>query len=73
MVAAQGHGLTALAPLCRAEKHRDFSFLLQPHSSPHRHWLTRVLLPSPHPPHGTGLSWDLPPCVSQQRAPLLAI
>ncbi|XP_050755160.1 palmitoyltransferase ZDHHC16 isoform X2 [Gymnogyps californianus] len=38
-----------------------------------RHWLTRVLLPSPHPPHGTGLSWDLPPCVSQQHAPLLAI
>ncbi|XP_025906433.1 palmitoyltransferase ZDHHC16 isoform X1 [Nothoprocta perdicaria] len=38
-----------------------------------RHWLTRVLLPSPHLPHGTGLSWDLPPCVREQRAPLLAI
>ncbi|XP_053804515.1 palmitoyltransferase ZDHHC16 isoform X2 [Vidua chalybeata] len=38
-----------------------------------RHWLTRVLLPSPHLPHGTGLSWDLPPCVTEQRAPLLAI
>lgn len=41
--------------------------------SPHRHWLTRVLLPSPHPPHGTGLSWELPPCVREQRVPLLAI
>ncbi|XP_064924393.1 palmitoyltransferase ZDHHC16 isoform X11 [Columba livia] len=38
-----------------------------------RHWLTRVLLPSPHLPHGTGLSWDLPPCVTQQHTPLLAI
>ncbi|XP_039409900.1 palmitoyltransferase ZDHHC16 isoform X1 [Corvus cornix cornix] len=38
-----------------------------------RHWLTRVLLPSPHLPHGTGLSWDLPPCVMEQHAPLLAI
>ncbi|XP_068256130.1 palmitoyltransferase ZDHHC16 isoform X7 [Nyctibius grandis] len=38
-----------------------------------RHWFTRVLLPSPHLPHGTGLSWDLPPCVTKQRAPLLAI
>ncbi|XP_065528125.1 palmitoyltransferase ZDHHC16 isoform X5 [Lathamus discolor] len=38
-----------------------------------RHWLTRVLLPSPHLPHGTGLSWDLPPCVAKQRAPLLSI
>ncbi|XP_053927166.1 palmitoyltransferase ZDHHC16 isoform X13 [Cuculus canorus] len=38
-----------------------------------RHWVTRVLLPSPHLPHGTGLSWDLPPCVTKQRTPLLAI
>ncbi|KAM9010431.1 palmitoyltransferase ZDHHC16 isoform 3-T3 [Ara ararauna] len=38
-----------------------------------RHWLTRVLLPSPHLPHGTGLSWDLPPCVAKQRTPLLSI
>ncbi|XP_030342720.1 palmitoyltransferase ZDHHC16 isoform X8 [Strigops habroptila] len=38
-----------------------------------RHWLTRVLLPSPHLPHGTGLSWDLPPCVAEQHAPLLSI
>ncbi|XP_010712909.1 palmitoyltransferase ZDHHC16 isoform X2 [Meleagris gallopavo] len=38
-----------------------------------RHWLTRVLLPSPHLPHGTGLSWELPPCMTEQRAPLLAI
>ncbi|XP_015722491.1 palmitoyltransferase ZDHHC16 isoform X10 [Coturnix japonica] len=38
-----------------------------------RHWLTRVLLPSPHLPHGTGLSWELPPCMTKQRTPLLAI
>ncbi|CAM4704151.1 unnamed protein product [Lepidochelys kempii] len=38
-----------------------------------RHWLTRVLLPSTHLPHGTGLSWDRPPCVTEPRAPLLAI
>lgn len=56
----------------RAEKHQDFTLWLWPHF-PHRHWLTRVLLPSPHLPHGTGLSWDLPPCVTEQRAPLLAI
>ncbi|XP_074882298.1 palmitoyltransferase ZDHHC16 isoform X5 [Buteo buteo] len=73
IMAARGHGLTALAQLCRAEKHQAFRLLLWPHSSPHRHWLTRVLLPSPHLPHGTGLSWDLPPCVTKQRAPLLAI
>lgn len=52
---------TALAPLPSAE---TSAFSL------HRHWLTRVLLPSPHLPHGTGLSWELPPCV---REPLLAI
>ncbi|KAM6347944.1 palmitoyltransferase ZDHHC16 isoform 3-T3 [Alca torda] len=73
IVAAQGHGLIALSRLCRAEKHQDFNSLLWPHCSPHRHWLTRVLLPSPHLPHGTGLSWDLPPCVTKQRMPLLAI
>ncbi|XP_065409688.1 palmitoyltransferase ZDHHC16 isoform X4 [Chrysemys picta bellii] len=38
-----------------------------------RHWLTRVLLPSTHLPHGTGLSWDRPPCVTEPRTPLLAI
>ncbi|XP_059586254.1 palmitoyltransferase ZDHHC16 isoform X2 [Alligator mississippiensis] len=38
-----------------------------------RHWLTRVLLPSTHLPHGTGLSWDTPPCVTQRHTPLLAI
>ncbi|XP_050816450.1 palmitoyltransferase ZDHHC16 isoform X2 [Gopherus flavomarginatus] len=39
----------------------------------HRHWLTRVLLPSTHLPHGTGLSWDHPPCVTEPHTPLLAI
>ncbi|XP_031424773.1 palmitoyltransferase ZDHHC16B isoform X2 [Clupea harengus] len=24
------------------------------------HWVTRVLLPSSHPPHGDGLTWDAP-------------
>ncbi|XP_039402658.1 palmitoyltransferase ZDHHC16 isoform X1 [Mauremys reevesii] len=38
-----------------------------------RHWLTRVLLPSTHLPHGTGLSWDRPPCVTEPRTPLLAL
>ncbi|XP_071604619.1 palmitoyltransferase ZDHHC16 isoform X7 [Heliangelus exortis] len=38
-----------------------------------RHWLTRVLLPSPHLPHGSGLSWDLPPCVKEHHTPLLAL
>lgn len=56
----------------RAEKHQDFTFWLWPYFS-HRHWLTRVLLPSPHLPHGTGLSWELPPCVTEQHSPLLAI
>ncbi|XP_066474974.1 palmitoyltransferase ZDHHC16 isoform X3 [Tiliqua scincoides] len=38
-----------------------------------RHWITRVLLPSSHPPYGSGLSWDTPPCVAEQKTPLLAI
>ncbi|KAJ6669166.1 hypothetical protein lerEdw1_007975 [Lerista edwardsae] len=38
-----------------------------------RHWVTRVLLPSTHPPYGSGLSWDTPPCVAEQKTPLLAI
>uniref|UniRef100_A0A2H6MZH4 Palmitoyltransferase n=1 Tax=Micrurus carvalhoi TaxID=3147026 RepID=A0A2H6MZH4_9SAUR len=38
-----------------------------------RHWITRVLLPSPHLPYGSGLSWETPPCVAQQKTPLLAI
>ncbi|XP_070609008.1 palmitoyltransferase ZDHHC16 isoform X2 [Erythrolamprus reginae] len=38
-----------------------------------RHWITRVLLPSPHPPYGSGLSWETPPYVTQQKTPLLAI
>ncbi|XP_058263218.1 palmitoyltransferase ZDHHC16B isoform X2 [Hemibagrus wyckioides] len=25
------------------------------------HWITRVLLPSSHPPHGDGLTWGCPP------------
>ncbi|KAI5102984.1 putative palmitoyltransferase ZDHHC16 isoform X1, partial [Silurus meridionalis] len=25
------------------------------------HWITRVLLPSSHPPHGDGITWDCPP------------
>ncbi|KAL2101772.1 hypothetical protein ACEWY4_003533 [Coilia grayii] len=25
------------------------------------HWVTRVLLPSSHPPHGDGITWDAPP------------
>ncbi|XP_074855438.1 palmitoyltransferase ZDHHC16 isoform X4 [Carettochelys insculpta] len=38
-----------------------------------RHWITHVLLPSTHLPHGTGLTWDLPPCMAEPQAPLLAI
>ncbi|XP_058043218.1 palmitoyltransferase ZDHHC16 isoform X4 [Ahaetulla prasina] len=38
-----------------------------------RHWITRVLLPSPHPPYGSGFSWETPPYVVQQKTPLLAI
>ncbi|XP_042314741.1 palmitoyltransferase ZDHHC16 isoform X2 [Sceloporus undulatus] len=38
-----------------------------------RHWVTRFLLPSTHPPYGNGQSWDTPPCVAEQKTPLLAI
>ncbi|KAJ7325108.1 hypothetical protein JRQ81_018128 [Phrynocephalus forsythii] len=38
-----------------------------------RHWVTRVLLPSTHPPYGNGLHWDTPPCVAGQKTALLAI
>ncbi|KAK9400952.1 putative palmitoyltransferase ZDHHC16 [Crotalus adamanteus] len=38
-----------------------------------RHWITRVVLPSTHPPYGSGLNWETPPCVAQQKTPLLAI
>ncbi|XP_015271406.1 PREDICTED: probable palmitoyltransferase ZDHHC16 isoform X1 [Gekko japonicus] len=38
-----------------------------------RHWVTRVLLPSTHPPKGSGLNWDTAPCVPEQKTALLAI
>ncbi|XP_060130665.1 palmitoyltransferase ZDHHC16 isoform X4 [Zootoca vivipara] len=38
-----------------------------------RHWVTRVLLPSTHSPYGSGLTWDTPPCIVQQKTPLLTI
>uniref|UniRef100_A0A6I8PEV6 Palmitoyltransferase n=1 Tax=Ornithorhynchus anatinus TaxID=9258 RepID=A0A6I8PEV6_ORNAN len=38
-----------------------------------RHWVTRVLLPSRHPPPGSGLSWDSPLCASTRPLALLAV
>uniref|UniRef100_A0A8D2Q5L7 Zinc finger DHHC-type containing 16 n=1 Tax=Varanus komodoensis TaxID=61221 RepID=A0A8D2Q5L7_VARKO len=38
-----------------------------------RHWVTRVLLPSTHRPYGSGMRWDTPACVAEQKPPLLAI
>ncbi|XP_033005763.1 palmitoyltransferase ZDHHC16 isoform X1 [Lacerta agilis] len=38
-----------------------------------RHWVTRVLLPSTHTPYGSGLSWETPPCIVEQKTPLLTI
>ncbi|XP_059755978.1 palmitoyltransferase ZDHHC16 isoform X5 [Balaenoptera ricei] len=38
-----------------------------------RHWLTRVLLPSSHLPHGNGLSWDPPPWVTAHSASVMAV
>ncbi|XP_006831271.1 PREDICTED: probable palmitoyltransferase ZDHHC16 isoform X5 [Chrysochloris asiatica] len=38
-----------------------------------RHWLTRVLLPSSHLPHGNGMSWDPPPWVAAQSASVMAV
>ncbi|XP_042192971.1 palmitoyltransferase ZDHHC16B [Callorhinchus milii] len=35
-----------------------------------RHWLTRVLLPSSHPPHGDGLTWKLPQSLETERTVL---
>ncbi|KAM5139455.1 palmitoyltransferase ZDHHC16 isoform 5-T5 [Callospermophilus lateralis] len=38
-----------------------------------RHWLTRVLLPSSHLPHGNGMSWDPPPWVTVHSASVMAV
>ncbi|KAM8783459.1 palmitoyltransferase ZDHHC16 isoform 2-T2 [Rhynchonycteris naso] len=38
-----------------------------------RHWLTRVLLPSSHLPHGNGINWDPPPWVTAQSASVMAV
>uniref|UniRef100_A0A8D0M8Q3 Palmitoyltransferase n=1 Tax=Sus scrofa TaxID=9823 RepID=A0A8D0M8Q3_PIG len=38
-----------------------------------RHWLTRVLLPSSHLPHGNGMSWDPPPWVTAHSASVMAV
>ncbi|XP_036294647.1 palmitoyltransferase ZDHHC16 isoform X2 [Pipistrellus kuhlii] len=38
-----------------------------------RHWLTRVLLPSSHRPHGNGIIWDPPPWVTAQSASVMAV
>ncbi|XP_040110743.1 palmitoyltransferase ZDHHC16 isoform X5 [Oryx dammah] len=38
-----------------------------------RHWLTRVLLPSSHLPHGNGISWDPPPWVTAHSASVMAV
>ncbi|XP_036192337.1 palmitoyltransferase ZDHHC16 isoform X2 [Myotis myotis] len=38
-----------------------------------RHWLTRVLLPSSHLPHGNGIIWDPPPWVTAQSASVMAV
>ncbi|XP_066095806.1 palmitoyltransferase ZDHHC16 isoform X4 [Saccopteryx bilineata] len=38
-----------------------------------RHWLTRVLLPSSHLPHGNGMNWDPPPWVTAQSASVMAV
>ncbi|KAM8924403.1 palmitoyltransferase ZDHHC16 isoform 1-T1 [Pelodytes ibericus] len=37
------------------------------------HWITRVLLPSSHPPHGDGLTWNVPPWISTKQKSVLAI
>ncbi|XP_011806580.1 PREDICTED: probable palmitoyltransferase ZDHHC16 isoform X3 [Mandrillus leucophaeus] len=38
-----------------------------------RHWLTRVLLPSSHLPHGNGMSWEPPPWVTAHSASVMAV
>uniref|UniRef100_A0A2K6GVC8 Palmitoyltransferase n=1 Tax=Propithecus coquereli TaxID=379532 RepID=A0A2K6GVC8_PROCO len=38
-----------------------------------RHWLTRVLLPSSHLPHGNGMSWESPPWVTAHSASVMAV
>ena len=38
-----------------------------------RHWLTRVLLPSSHLPHGNGMTWDPPPWVTAHSASVMAV
>ncbi|MBZ3874541.1 putative palmitoyltransferase ZDHHC16 [Sciurus carolinensis] len=38
-----------------------------------RHWLTRVLLPSSHLPHGNGMSWEPPPWVTVHSASVMAV
>ncbi|XP_004838653.1 probable palmitoyltransferase ZDHHC16 isoform X8 [Heterocephalus glaber] len=38
-----------------------------------RHWLTRVLLPSSHLPHGNGMSWEAPPWVTAHSASVMAV
>uniref|UniRef100_A0A673UWQ8 Palmitoyltransferase n=1 Tax=Suricata suricatta TaxID=37032 RepID=A0A673UWQ8_SURSU len=38
-----------------------------------RHWLTRVLLPSCHLPHGNGMTWDPPPWVTAHSASVMAV
>lgn len=64
-----GDGMGTLTHKC------TISPSIRSHFSPllSRHWVTRVLLPSSHPPYGSGLTWDIPPCVAEQKTPLLAI
>uniref|UniRef100_A0A2I3HY10 Palmitoyltransferase n=1 Tax=Nomascus leucogenys TaxID=61853 RepID=A0A2I3HY10_NOMLE len=38
-----------------------------------RHWLTRVLLPSSHLPHGNGMSWEPPPWMTAHSASVMAV
>ncbi|XP_076981761.1 palmitoyltransferase ZDHHC16 isoform X4 [Tamandua tetradactyla] len=38
-----------------------------------RHWLTRVLLPSSHLPHGNGMSWEPPPWVTAHSTSVMAV
>ncbi|XP_004580057.2 palmitoyltransferase ZDHHC16 isoform X4 [Ochotona princeps] len=38
-----------------------------------RHWLTRVLLPSSHLPHGNGMLWEPPPWVAAHSASVMAV
>ncbi|XP_029466025.1 palmitoyltransferase ZDHHC16 isoform X2 [Rhinatrema bivittatum] len=38
-----------------------------------QHWITRVLLPSSHLPHGDGLVWNGPSVTAEKQAAILAI